>query len=394
MKYTYAVLGTGQQGTAAAYDMALFGEASQILLLDKDKAQAERAAQKVNDLTGKNTALPRQIDVSSLKELIRVLSDCNSALSAVPYYFNPFITQAAIQAKVNLCDLGGNTSIVFQQHELNAEARQAGISIVPDCGLAPGMGNTLAVYAMEKMDVCHEIKIRCGGLPQNPKPPFYYKLVFSMEGLINEYSGKATVLRKGKITEIPAFSELETLEFAAPVGKCEAFVTTGGTSTCPWTFEGRVQNYDYKTVRYPGHYEKMKLFFDLGFFNSEEIKIEEAGIKISPRAVFSRLAAPAMNFPEDPDLIVLRVTAKGEKNQKLTEIKLDILDFQDSKTGFTAMERTTGFPASIVAIMLAKGEIEKGVIPLEKAIPGSLFIKELAKREIILKEVAQDLSAQ
>ncbi|MCL4512808.1 MAG: saccharopine dehydrogenase NADP-binding domain-containing protein [Candidatus Eremiobacteraeota bacterium] len=395
MKYNYAILGAGQQGTAAAYDMALFGEASQILLLDINLSQAEKSAQKVNRLTGRDLVHPLQVDVTSFNELTRALSGCHAVLSAVPYYFNPTVAKAAIQVKANLCDLGGNTQIVFKQHELHDQAQKAGVSIVPDCGLAPGMGNTLAVYAMEKLDLCSEIKIRCGGLPQNPKPPFYYKLVFSMEGLINEYSGKATVLRNGKIMEIPAFSEVETLEFPTPVGNCEAFVTTGGTSTCPWSFEGKLQSYDYKTVRYPGHYEKMKLFFDLGFFDPEPIEIKAAlherkieTVKVSPRAFFSRMAAPAMSFPEDPDLVVLRVTAKGEKNRRPAEIQLDILDFQDPKTGFSAMERTTGFPASIVAIMLAKGGIEKGVISLEKAVPGGLFVKELSKRGIHLTETA------
>ncbi len=256
MGYRYVVLGAGMQGTASAYDMARFGEAEQIILADIDLRVAQRAATRVNRLTQRKLAKAAKVDVKDHNALVKLLKGANAVLSAVPYYFNVGIAKAAIEAKVNMCDLGGSTDIVFEQLKLDRRARKAGITIVPDCGLMPGMGNTLAVYGMNKLKRlgarCKEVQIRCGGLPQKPKPPLFYKLVFNIEGLTKEYTGKAYVLRGGKITRIEALTELEEIEFPEPVGCCEAFITSGGTSTCPWTFKGQLDRYEYKTVRYSG----------------------------------------------------------------------------------------------------------------------------------------------
>lgn len=394
MSYRYIVLGAGMQGTAVAYDMAKFGEAQQIILADIDLRVAQRAAHRVNRLTRKKLTKAAKVDVKDHQALVRLLKGSDVVLSAVPYYFNVGIAKAAIEARTNMCDLGGSTDIVFEQLKLDRQARRAGITIVPDCGLMPGMGNTLAVYGMSKLKRlgtrCKEVHIRCGGLPQKPKPPLFYKLVFNIEGLTKEYTGKAYVLRKGKITQIDALTELEEIELPEPLGRCEAFITSGGTSTCPWTFKGQLDRYEYKTVRYPGHYERIKAIADLGLLSTEPIRLGD--VKVVPREIFHKVVAPRMAFPDDKDLVVLRVSCIGEavagraEDKKRFEALLDVMDFYDEKTGFSAMERTTGFAASIVAIMLAQGKIEKGAVPLEKAIPAEEFVKELAHRGISLTE--------
>lgn len=375
------------QGTAAAYDMARFGFASEILLLDRDLHLAQASTRRVNRLAGAKVAHAGAVDVGDLAALSRRLSGFHACLSAVPYPFNPGVTRAAIQAGTNCCDLGGNTAIVLQQHRLDGEAKKAGITVIPDCGLMPGMGNTLAVYALEKMDRGKEVFIRCGGLPQKPRPPLDYKLVFSIYGLLNEYFGKAVVLRNGRPTKIDTFTELEAIEFPSPVGRCEAFVTSGGTSTCPWSYQGILKTYEYKTVRYPGHYQKFKTLLDLGLLEEKPLPLN--GRPVSPREIAARAIAPRIDLPGDRDLVVLRVICTGEKSEKNIALTLDLMDFHDEKTGFSAMERTTGFPASIVAIRLARGECPKGVVPLEKGIPGSWFVKELLRRKISIIETVR-----
>jgi len=397
MKYRYVVLGAGRQGTAVAYDMAKFGEAQQIILADIDLRVAQRASHRVNRLTRKKLAEASKVDVKDHYALVRLLEGANCVLSAVPYYFNVGIAKAAIEAPTNMCDLGGSTDIVFEQLKLDRRAKKAGITIVSDCGLMPGMGNTLAVYGMSKLKrlgaQCKEVQIRCGGLPQKPKPPLFYKLVFSIEGLTKEYTGQAYVLRDGKITQIDALTELEEIEFPEPLGRCEAFITSGGTSTCPWTFEGQLDRYEYKTIRYPGHYERIKAMADLGLLSAEPIRLGD--VEVVPREIFHKVVAPRIAFPNDKDLVVLRVSCIGEavapraKDKKRFEVLLDVMDFYDESTGFSAMERTTGFAASIVAIMLAQGKIKKGAIPLERAIPADEFVKELAKRGIPLFETVK-----
>ncbi|MEZ0230115.1 MAG: saccharopine dehydrogenase family protein [Planctomycetota bacterium] len=384
-KFRYAVLGAGRQGTAAAYDMARFGDAEQVVLADFDQDRAAEAARRVNELAGRDVARAAKVDVRDEASVVKTLTGINACLSAVPYTFNLALTKAAIQAGCHFCDLGGNTDIVLQQWGLDAEAKKKNVSVVPDCGLAPGLANVLAAYVKARLDTTDSIKMRCGGLPQRPKPPLGYKLVFNIAGLTNEYFGRALVIRNRKVQEVETFSELETLDFPDPVGRCEAFVTSGGTSTVPRSFEGEVEELDYKTVRYPGHFEKFKVLLDLGLLDLKAVEVD--GMPVVPRKLFHRVAAPRIDFPDDKDLVVLRVEATGVKDKEPKTVRLDILDFHDDATGFTAMERTTGFPAAMIAEAMARGQVPAGVRPLEsKALDHTSLVHGLADRGIQVTE--------
>ncbi len=383
MSNKYAVIGAGRQGTAAAYDMAKYGEADDVLIADRDIKIAQLASNRVNNLLGTKIAQAKQINVKDVTKIIDLLTTVDAFLSAVPYYYNLDISKAAIRAGANMCDLGGNTDIVKRQLKLNKQAKDAGVSIVPDCGQVPGMGTTLMVHAMNLLDKPREVYMWDGGLPQNPKPPFNYLLTFNIEGLTNEYAEPTYFLREGKLTEIQPLEELEEIEFDPPVGLLEAFTTGGGTSTAPWTFEGKLKTYQNKTVRYPGHFAQLRTFWDLGLFNLDPINI--SGSKIVPRKVLHALFEPKVTHPTEKDLVVIKVKVVGEKDDKVTEVWLDLIDFFDKTTGFTAMERTTGWDASIVAIMMAHDKIEKGAIPLELAVNSKLFLDELEKRGISVK---------
>ena len=240
MGYCYLVLGAGMQGTAAAYDMVLHGDAERVTLADVDMPAAMAAAERVNCLAGRVVADAAEMDVSDRTALIDALAGYDVALSAVPYRFNPGITRAAIAAGTSLCDLGGNTDIVFGQLALHGEARQADVTILPDCGFMPGMGNVFIAHGIKQLDRCDYVESWDGGLPLEPRGSLKYKQVFSLEGLINEYAGDCVVLRTGKRVAIPCLTELEEIEFPEPVGSAEAFITGGGISTLPWTYEGQV----------------------------------------------------------------------------------------------------------------------------------------------------------
>lgn len=378
----YAVIGAGRQGTAAAYDLARFGEAAEVRILDVREDLAAQAAARVNALSGREVATGRAADARQPEAIVAALRGCTAALSAVPYYLNPGLARAAIEARSSFADLGGNTAIVKEELALDPAARAAGVTIVPDCGLAPGMANTLAADLVERrVPRPRAVAIRCGGLPQRPQGPLRYQLVFSIEGLTNEYTGKALALRGGKYVELDTLEELEEIDFPPPVGRCEAFTTSGGTSTCPETYAGRLESYDYKTVRYPGHCERVRLLRDLGLL--ETAPVDVGPVRVAPRAVLHATLAPRITFPGEPDLVVLRVRCRGEDD---FEVTYDILDRFDPETGFTAMERTTAFPAAIVLAHLATGAAPRGGVPLEKAMPGDLFIRELARRGIPLRE--------
>jgi lysine 6-dehydrogenase len=384
MGYTYAVLGAGRQGVAAAYDMIRFGHAERVILADLDGDLAKAAAQRVNQLTESALVSGVQVDATDVGRLAGFLEPVDALLSAVPYRFNLMIARACVASHTHMCDLGGNTDVVWSQLELDQAAQAAGISIVPDCGLQPGMGNTLAVHAMGQMDDPKDVRIWVGGLAQGPRPPFDFLLTFNIEGLTNEYDERSIVLQDGVRIALRAFEGLEEIDFPAPVGHCEAFLTTGGTSTCPWTFEGKLRTYVEKTVRYPGHMAMFRAFRDLGLFARQPVRV--GNDPVVPRELYHTLLQPLIDFPEDRDIVVLRVQCEGQNEGRARRVTLDLMDLYDPTTGFRAMERTTGWPAAIVAQMMARGMVKTGGAPLERAVPPQPFLEELSRRGFNLTE--------
>ncbi len=374
------VLGAGRMGYGAVYDLIHNSpEVTQVTVADFDIEKAENISKKIN--SPKLSAI--QLDVTNYERTVSVMHNHDSAISCVNYWYNLELSRIAIETYTNFCDLGGNNYVVDKQLELNENAKKVGISIVPDCGLAPGMVSVLAMHGVKQLDETDEIHIRVGGLPQEPKTALQYQLVFSVEGLINEYIEKARVIRDGKITEVESMTECESLSFEG-FPDLEAFQTSGGTSTLPDTFSGKIKELDYKTIRYAGHCEKFKMMIDIGLCSSEEIDVGNIGIK--PRKVFAKLLEDY--FPADePDYVLIRLEFVGKKDGEMKRFKYDIIDKQDEKTGLSAMMRTTSFPASIIAQMMAKGEVaERGATPQEKVIDSEKFITELEKRNIVIEE--------
>jgi len=383
MAYSYLLLGAGRQGIAAAYDLARFGEASRLTLADLDQDRAQSAADKVNRLVGNPIADAIGLDVRDESATRRTLKNYNVALSAVPYFYNLALTRAAIETGVSFCDLGGNTEIVRQQHALDPEAQRAGVCIVPDCGMGPGMGNNLAVYAMELVGDPEEVYLYDGDLPQNPQPPWNYALTFAIEGLTNEYYGGMTILRDGQLLHAPCFTEFE-IKDVPPIGRLEAFLIAGGASTAPWSFQGKLRTYQLKVLRYPGTFAQLKAFSDLGLFDPNPVRVN--GREVIPRELFNALFEPQVRVDDVKDVCIVRAHAKGKKNGLPTDAVVEVIDYYDESTGFTAMQRMTGWHISIVAAMIAKHNIPTGAIPLELAVPARAFVREAKKRGFKITE--------
>jgi len=381
MAYTYGVLGGGRQGTAAAYDMAKWGDAERVLIADIDAEAAQKSAARVNALIGTEMATPVQLDVSDREALVAFLGSVDSFLSAVPYWNNPAITDAAIEARACMTDLGGKTDLVLEQMKRTDEAQAAGIAIIPDCGQVPGMGTSLSVYAMSLLDETDEIMMWDGGNPLHPVPPFNYTLTFNIAGLTNEYYGVAHFIRDGERTEVPTFlpEDYETVDFGEPIGRMEAFVAGGGTSTMPWTFEGVLKTLWNKTLRWPGHFAEWRAYTIAGLL--EEDPVEVNGQEVVPRDVLHALIDPKIRaVVGDPDLVIVRVLAKGRKDGAEAQVQVELIDRYDEATGFTAMERTTGWDGALKAIMNAQGRTPRGVNPAELAVSGPDYADELRKR--------------
>jgi lysine 6-dehydrogenase len=374
------VLGAGRMGHGAVYDLVHNSpEVEAVTVADFDLAKAEEVAAKI----GSEKVSAKSIDVSNYSDAVELMREHDSAISCVNYWYNVELSKAAIETRTNFCDLGGNNYIVDEQLALDEAAKQAGISIIPDCGLAPGMVSVLAMHGANRFDEIEEIHIRVGGLPQNPKPPLDYQFVFSVEGLINEYIEVARVIRGGEIKEIDSMTELESLSFDN-FPALEAFQTSGGTSTLPESFLGEIRELDYKTIRYAGHCDKFKTMIDLGLCSSEEITVDYA--KITPRKIFGALLQ--QNLPADePDYVLVRLEFVGKSNNETKRLRYDIVDKQDEETGLSAMMRTTAFPASIIAQMMARGDVlMRGATPQESAIDAETFVAELARRNIKIQE--------
>ncbi|HVY60230.1 MAG TPA: saccharopine dehydrogenase NADP-binding domain-containing protein, partial [Planctomycetota bacterium] len=168
------MIGAGRQGTAAAYDLAKFAGAREVAIFDRDPALSSSAAVRVNQLAGRQAATAGILDAGDPARAATALRGVDAVLSAVPYFLNPGLARAAIEAGASFCDLGGNTAVVDEELSLDGEARARGVSIVPDCGLAPGMANTLAAHLVERTPGARSVAIRVGGLPQDPRPPLGY----------------------------------------------------------------------------------------------------------------------------------------------------------------------------------------------------------------------------
>jgi lysine 6-dehydrogenase len=383
------VLGAGRMGLGAAFDLAHNSDCESVTVADVDMERARAVVETI----GSSKLTPAQIDVSDHGRVVELMRGHDAGISCVVYTYNLQLARAAIEARMSFCDLGGNNTVVASELALHEEARRAGINIIPDCGLAPGMVSVLVAHGAARFDRLEEIHIRVGGLPQNPRPPLNYQIVFSVEGLINEYIERARVIRGGRIIEVESMTEIERLSFPAPFEELEAFQTSGGTSTLPETFEGRVQELDYKTIRYPGHCEKFKLLTDLGFASGESVELD--GVRVRPRRLLGEMLL--RHLPADePDVVLILVEFRGlpEGKGEPETLRYYIIDRFDANTGLSAMQRTTSFPASIIAQMMARGEVtDKGAIPQERCVPPDSFVRELAARNIRIITTSNSESA-
>ena len=374
------VLGAGLQGSACAYDLLQQPDVERVTIADLriDRLPAFLAAAR-----GKRLAAVK-LDVTDAPAVKKRMAGHDAVQCALPYYFNQRVARAAVARGLHYADLGGNTDIVVEQKRtLHRPAVKKGVSVIPDCGLAPGMVNVLAAEGIRRMGDAESVKIYVGGLPQHPEPPLNYQIVYSLEGALDYYTTPSWVLRDGKPTRVHALSEIEHVEFPEPVGRLEAFHTGGGISTLPWAYAGKVRTMEYKTLRYPGHADIMRAIRDLGLFDLKAISVR--GTRIVPRDAFIAAVSPKLSKPRGRDLVALRVEVRGRNGRRAA---WQLLDHYDERRGISAMMRTTGYSLSITGIMQVDGRIAApGVHTPDEAVPFGQYVSELAKRGIEIREI-------
>lgn len=382
MAFKYLLLGAGRQGVAAAYDLGRFGQTDHIVVADVNGDVATLAAARLNRLLGQDVASATVLDANDPVAVRAAFRDVNACLNSVHYGLNIGLTRLAIECGVHMTDLGGNTGVVREQLQMDDLARRADVTIVPDCGMGPGLNISLATYVMDLLDVPQDVRIWDGGLPQQPDAPWNYALTFNIAGLTNEYDGCATFIRDGKLTEVPCFEDVEEIEFPG-IGKLEAFVTSGGLSTAPWTFSGKLRRLENKTVRYKGHAQLFKGFVALGLLDTDPVRIGD--VRVAPRDVLHTLLEPKIKKADVQDICVMRVRCDGIKDGRCGSAIVELVDRYDPATGFTAMQRLTGWHASLMLIAAVTRQIPAGVISVERALPGIAVVDEIRRRGFALR---------
>jgi len=374
------ILGCGNIGSVAAEDLAKSISSIQVVVADKNETKAKDVAERI----GRSNVSWIQLDATNHSKLANALKDFDLVMGFLPGKLGYSLTGACINAGKDLVDVSYMSENPLA---LTDNAIKANVTIVPDCGLAPGISNILVGHAAAKLDKVQTVHIMVGGLPEKPVPPLDYVITWSPENLIDEYMRKARIVKEGKIIEVEALSGLEEVEFPE-FGKLEAFYTDG-LRTLPQTITDVYDMWE-KTLRYPGHAEKIKLLRTLGFFEEKQIDVD--GVAVSPRKLIVKLFEQKLRKPEVKDIVALKVEVSGVKNGRQTRYVYHLLDYYDEKRGITAMARTTAYSASIIAqLMLQKALKEKGVVPTENIGKDDalfkLFLDELEKREIrIAKE--------
>lgn len=393
------VIGAGMMGSAAAFDMARSRGVESVTLADADIERAQEATRFILKSRGSKGAAVRVagLDAADEAEAAALMRGHDATLSAVPYFFNVGLARAAIGAGCHFADLGGNNTVVRKTLAMSAEAEKNGVGLAPDCGLSPGMASILAGDLVRRLRAeqprqsrtvkpirgkhkppIDALKLYVGGLPKAPRPPFEYQLVFSVEGLINEYVEPARVLKGGKLVEIEPLTEPEEFRMHG-FRPMVAFHTSGGTSTMPESFQGEVGECFEKTLRYPDHFKLIRGLYDLGFFSNEKRRLRSG--EVSPRELTSHLFLEKL-CGDEPDVTLMRIEAHAGKRV----LSYTMVDYYDRRTALTSMMRTTAWPASVVLQMLTTGDIAKrGGIRQELDVPADLFLKEISRRGVKIR---------
>jgi len=381
------VLGCGLMGSVVARDLSRSVSVNEIAVFDTSLANLRRieGVPKVRPVVG---------DVCNADFIMQRVKEFDVAIGALPFSIDEKAVEAVARAGVSVVDL--IDGLTHGRSEIDSIARKNGITILPACGVAPGLTNILTMHAVDSLDKTNEVHIKVGGLPQKREPPLNYRVTWSLEDVIEMYTRPARIVQNGELTEVEALTGLEKVTFPPPIGECEAFYTDG-LSTLPST----IRNVDYmdeKTIRYPGHADEIRTLIQCGLLDPKPI--EFAGVQVSPREFTTKVLASRLTAGDGKDLTLLRIDVKGSKEDHQVIHTFEMIDYYDEREKTTSMARTTAFPASIAAQMVANGEVgEKGIVPCELAFRGdrfTKFMKELNARGINIRarrDEMRDLSA-
>ncbi|MBQ0140837.1 MAG: saccharopine dehydrogenase NADP-binding domain-containing protein [Kurthia sp.] len=376
------ILGAGLMGKEIARDMVNSSKVEHVYLADLNVEQAQKFVDHLN--TDKVEVL--KVDANDEEQLRDVMSKADVVVNALFYSFNLRVAKMAIEIGVHSVDLGGHIDgITDEVLKLNDQAKEKGVTIIPDLGVAPGMTNILAGYGASKLDHVSGMKLYVGGIPTVKQPPLNYNVVFSLDGVFDHYTNPSVIIRDGIFRELPSLTEVENLYFPGYTG-LEAFLTSGGLSTLPQSFP-KLQSLEYKTIRYAGHAERFKLLVDLGLTKKENLVTLNDGQTVEMRDVLKNYLNDKLQLGDKEDVVLLRVEVHGEANEERASFQYEMVTYRDKNSSVTAMALATATTISVVAQLVGDGTItERGVIPPEKAVPGEAYMNEMNHHGVTITE--------
>lgn len=360
--FNYIVYGAGRQGVATIYDLAKNCDAKSITVVEPSRTARIFAKQRIQHLLGSESQMCHFISDDKSVDL----SKHDVSISCAPHIHNPSIAWQAIQCGVPFCDLGGNAKTVTIQEN---DARIATTPVVPDCGISPGMSNIMAVH-LAKAYGCDWLQIRCGGIPQDLVPPFYYKTFFSVDGIISEYTGDVPCIHSGDRQSIPALSVLERFD---EYGDFLCSPTANNSSqSVDYLHELGVKDYNYMTIRHSGHWQYLHGHYDLSTDFGRLALADD--LKNNPHVKYT--------MGKDKDRMILSVKGRNTNNHTYHGYSFNLLFDEDTK--FSAMELTTSWGIAIVAHHLAlsthNGCNKKGFFTPEKLVHTEWAIENFLMR--------------
>ncbi|MEX0747896.1 MAG: saccharopine dehydrogenase C-terminal domain-containing protein [Rhodothermales bacterium] len=356
------VIGAGAMGSAVAHELINKDEVAQIQICDARSRTLQEFHREV-----KSTKLRSfQVDVRDISVMEPILRGSACVIGCAAPALNPDLAEICVQMGVHFCDLGGNEEIVRKELKLNDRAREKSIWIIPNCGLAPGLINILCLHGLEQFDNVEDAHLRVGDVPLYPEPPFNFRISWSAEKIIDDYTNSVQIIEDGRIKDIDPLTLEEPIHFEEPFGRMESFCTAGGLSTLTEQLAGKVKMLDHKTIRWPGHANQMRFLLGLGFGDKRIIDVRT---HLTYRDVLVRRMKERLGGRYE-DAVLMRVLIKGKKRGKKKTLVYEMIERYDTERQRTAMKRCTAIPTAAVALMVASGKVPGGgAAPPENILP-------------------------
>jgi lysine 6-dehydrogenase len=376
----FLVLGAGKMGRVLAEDLIESSPQNSVTLVDINPSQLQKA----RAFIASSRLEVLRADMEDEEQRNKVGKGKDVMINALLHRHSLPVLETAIRSGVHFVDLAGEAPLARMIHD--QEARANGVTVISGMGVSPGITNVLVGRAVELLDETDSALIFCGGNPVHPQPPLYYKIVYALDSLINFYQRPAQIIRRSQIEEVSPLTEVEPIGFPPGYPEMECFFTDG-LSSMLHTMKGRIQVDLYeKTVRHRGHAQAFRTLRDCGYFSTEPVQIGDQSVV--PRKVSEILLDERMKLGEEKDVTLLRILVSGRKSGVPQRHTFEMVDFYDPKKKYTSMARTTSFPASIAAQMIASGQVStRGVVFPEQLFDQDLFpafIEDLKKRGVAI----------